>query len=92
MDFNQKIIFADTVATQEVDDEIIVLDMNTEHYFGLNKIGSAIWQAIKEKQVLSEVYETLIERYDAKAEVLRTDLENFVEKLLKSGLATAEEL
>ncbi|MGW8169142.1 MAG: PqqD family protein [Sulfurovaceae bacterium] len=92
MNLNQKIIFSETVATQEVDDEIIILDMNTENYFGLNKIGSAIWQAMKEKQVLNEVYETLLERYDVEAEVLMADLENFVEKLLISGLAKAEEL
>ncbi|MDD3775742.1 MAG: PqqD family protein [Sulfurovaceae bacterium] len=92
MDFNQKIIFLDTVFIQEVDDEIIVLDTNTENYFGLNKIGSVIWQTIKEKQVLDEVYKTLLERYDADAEVLRADLENFVVKLLEGGLAKAEEL
>lgn len=92
MNLNQKIIFSETVATQEVDDEIIILDMNTENYFGLNKIGSAIWQVIKEKPVLNEVYETLLERYDVESEVLMADLENFVEKLLKSGLAKVEEL
>ncbi len=92
MNFNQKIIFSDTVFTQEVDDEIIVLDANTENYFGLNKIGSVIWQTIKEKQVLSEIYETLLERYDVDAEVLRADLENFIVKLLEGGLAKVEEL
>lgn len=92
MNLNQKIIFSDTVVTQEVDEEIIILDMNTENYFGLNKIGSVIWQVIKEKPVLNEVYETLLERYDVESEVLMADLENFVEKLLKSGLAKTEEL
>lgn len=92
MNLNQKIIFSETVATQEVDDEIIILDTNTENYFGLNKIGSAIWQVIKEKQVLNEVFETLLERYDVEAEVLMADLTAFVEKLLKSGLAKTEEL
>ena len=39
MDLNKKITFADTVFAQEVDGEMVLLDMNSENYFGLDAVG-----------------------------------------------------
>ena len=86
MNLNQKITFADTVFAQEVDDEMVLLDMESENYFGLDEVGTAIWQAMQEKEVLQEVYETLLEQYEVEEEVLQKDLSDFIEKLLESGL------
>jgi ornithine carbamoyltransferase len=86
MDLDQKIIFSDTVFAQEVDGEMVLLDMESENYFGLDEVGTAIWQAMQEKETLQEVLDTLLEQYDVEAEVLERDLSDFVDKLLESGL------
>lgn len=86
MNLNQKIVFADTVFAQEVDGEMVLLDMNSENYFGLDEVGTDIWKAIEEKRVLKEVLERLMEQYDVDEEVLKKDLIAFVEKLQDSGL------
>ena len=86
MDLDQKIIFSDTVFAQEVDGEMVLLDMESENYFGLDEVGTAIWQAMQEKETLQEVLKVLLEQYDVEAEVLERDLSDFVTKLLESGL------
>lgn len=86
MKLNQKITFADTVFAQEVDGEMVLLDMESENYFGLDEVGTAIWQAMQEKETLQEVFDTLLEQYEVEAEVLERDLSDFVNKLLESGL------
>ena len=86
MDLDQKIIFSDTVFAQEVDGEMVLLDMESENYFGLDEVGTAIWQAMQEKETLQEVLEALLEQYEVEAEVLERDLSDFVTKLLESGL------
>lgn len=90
MDLNQKIIFADTVFAQEVDGEMVLLDMESENYFGLDEVGTAIWHAMQENETLQEVLESLLEQYEVEAEVLERDLSDFVEKLLESGLVEVE--
>jgi len=90
MDLNRKIIFLDTVFAQIVDDEMVLLDMNSENYFGLDEVGTDIWRAIEEKGVLQEVLEVLLEAYDVEEEILKKDLINFVQKLEKSGLIKVE--
>ncbi|GIT98594.1 PqqD family protein [Sulfurovum sp. TSL1] len=90
MDLDQKITFSDTVFAQEVDGEMVLLDMESENYFGLDEVGTAIWQAMQEKETLKEVFKTLLEQYDVEEEVLEKDLSEFVDKLLKSGLVKVE--
>ncbi len=86
MNLNQKIIFSERVFAQEVDGEMVLLDMESENYFGLDEVGTSIWQAMQEKKTLQEVFEVLLEQYDVEEEVLKKDLSDFVDKLLKSGL------
>ena len=86
MDLNKTIKLSDNVFAQEVDGEMVLLDMNSENYFGLDEVGSAIWQAMQEKQKLQEVYDAMLEVYDVTPDVLQKDLEEFVGKLTESGL------
>ena len=92
MDLNTKVTFADTVFAQEVDGEMVLLDMNSENYFGLDAVGTDIWQAMQEKETLKEVLETLLQQYEVEEDVLKSDLLNFVEKLQESGLVEVEKI
>ena len=87
MDLNQKITFSETVFAQEVDGEMVLLDMNSENYFGLDEVGTAIWQAMQESGSLEKVYQAMLEQYEVEPEVLQKDLLDFVQKLNDSGLA-----
>ncbi len=91
MNLQKKITFIDTVFAQEVDGEMVLLDMSSENYFGLDGVGTAIWQAIQENSDLQVVYETLLVQYEIEAEILEKDLLNFVEKLAQSGLLEVKE-
>ena len=86
MKLDQKITFSDTVFAQEVDGEMVLLDMNSENYFGLDAVGTDIWQAVQEHEKLEEVLNVLLEQYEVEEEVLKKDLFAFVEKLQESGL------
>ena len=86
MDLNQRVTFPDTVFAQEVDGEMVLLDMESENYFGLDEVGTSMWQAIQNKENLQEVLDVLLEQYEVEEEVLKKDLVFFVEKLQKSGL------
>ncbi len=57
----------------------------------LDEVGTAIWQAMQEKETLQEVLEALLEQYEVEAEVLERDLSDFIGKLLESGLIEVKE-
>ena len=91
MNLDQKVTFAETVFAQEVDGEMVLLDMESENYFGLDEVGTSIWQAMQENTDLNEVLKSLLAQYDVGEEMLEHDLVVFVEKLQKSGLVKVEE-
>ena len=90
MNLDQKVTFAETVFAQEVDGEMVLLDMESENYFGLDEVGTAIWLAMQEKETLKEVFDVLLEQYEVEAEMLENDLSDFVGKLVESGLVKVE--
>ena len=87
MELEQKVIFTESVFAQLVDDEMVLLDMESENYFGLDEVGTSIWNAMQENETLEEVFKVLLEQYDVGEEMLKNDLLNFVTKLVDNGLA-----
>ncbi|WP_456428747.1 PqqD family protein [Nitratifractor sp.] len=88
MDFSKKVEFSDKLFVQEVDGELVLLDMQSENYFGLDATASDIWRILQEGKTLDETVNALLEIYDVDAETLRKDLSNFVSQLQEQGLAT----
>ena len=90
MDINKRVTFPDTVFAQEVDGETVLLDMDSENYFGLDEVGTVIWQAMQENENLKDVLVVLLEQYDVKEDILEKDLLAFTTSLEKSGLVKVE--
>ena len=91
MELKQKVSFSDAIFAQEVDGEMVLLDMNSENYFGLDEIGCDIWQALQEHKSLQAVYDVMLESYDVEPERLEKDLQVFVEQLKEAGLIEIKE-
>jgi hypothetical protein len=87
MTLDQKINIADSVFSQEVDNEMVLLDTESEEYFGLDETAAVIWQHLAENGSLREVHASMLAIYDVTAEQLEKDILSFVEKLIDAGLA-----
>jgi hypothetical protein len=68
------------------DGESVLLHLDSEHYFGLNTTGTAMWRAIVEAPSVDEAYQSLLAVYDAPPETLRQDLEQLIHQLLDHRL------
>ena len=74
------------VLSQEVSGETVLLDLNSENYFGLNDVGTRIWQLMQEDGDLQKVYDTMLDEYDVDKKQLGKDMEELVAKLVDAGL------
>ena len=91
MNIKKKLLLSDNVFAQEVDGEMVLLDMNSENYFGLDEVGCDIWQAIQGNNSLQAVYDSMLENYDVEPERLKKDLVEFVDQLREAGLIELQE-
>ena len=63
MNLNLTIRVSPDVISQEVSGETVLLDLESEHYFGLDEVGTRIWQLIKETGNLQSVFDTMLAEY-----------------------------
>jgi len=90
MNLNQTITLSPEVISQEVSGETVLLDLESENYFGLDEVGTRIWQLIKETSDLQAIYNTLLEEYEVSEERLQTDLDVLLGEIAGLGLVRLE--
>ena len=83
---NDSIIIPEDVLFRELDDEAVLLNLKTGTYFGLDPVGTRIWQLIVEERSLTRVLEAMLVEYDADRAVLEHDLLELSRQLCASGL------
>ena len=91
MNLNQNITLSPEVISQEVSGETVLLDLESENYFGLDEVGTRIWQLIRETNDLAAIYQTLLTEYDVSEERLQQDLDTLLGEITKLGLVTLEQ-
>jgi len=88
MTIDSKVRILDTVFLQEVDDETILLDINTQEYFSLNEVGGVFYHMLKDEASLQKSAEVLAEHFEVSLEDIEKDLLAFVKALSEKGLVT----
>lgn len=88
MDLRQAVFPSPQVISQEVAGETVLLDLESEHYFGLDPVGTRIWQLIAEKGSLEAIVATMMTEYAVEEAQLVEDLCSLVNELQRRGLAT----
>src|SRR5215208_1907804 len=69
-----------------VDEEVVMLSVRAGAYFGLNGVGSEIWNLLAEPRRVGEICETLSSRYETDEHTLLRDVTWFLESLVERGL------
>ncbi len=82
----QKVTISSEVLSQEVDGETVLLDLESENYFGLDEVATRIWQLLKDGNNLQTVFDTLLGEYDVKEKQLEKDLQEHILHLVEEGL------
>lgn len=54
--------------TCDLDNEIVILDQSSGVYFGLNAVGTRVWELIQEPRSIGSLCDTLLTEYDVTPE------------------------
>jgi hypothetical protein len=71
---------------QEVAGNAALLNLDTETYFGLDEVGTRMWQAMEQASSIGDAAAALTAVYDAPLETLQNDIVLLVLDLQKNGL------
>lgn len=79
------------VLFNELDGEVVLLDLDTEQYFGLDDIGSAMWLLIEEHKNQDRVVEEICKAYDVDKAKATRDVENLLAQLADANLVALDQ-
>ena len=74
------------VLFQELQGEAVLLNLKSGIYFGLDPVGTRIWQLFSTHQVLSAIVQVIVDEYEVTADRCESDLLTLVSELERQGL------
>jgi len=86
LEFKGKVSIPNGVMVRQLSGESVLLNLNSESYFGLDDVGTRMWAVLTESASIEAAYELLLSEFEVEPAQLATDLRNFILELTKLGL------
>jgi Coenzyme PQQ synthesis protein D (PqqD) len=84
--FADRIEVPDEVLISGLQGESVILNLDSERYFGLDEVGTRMLSVLNDAESIQAAFETLREEYDVEDEILRRDLISIIEQLVELGV------
>ncbi|HKG93484.1 MAG TPA: PqqD family protein [Gemmatimonadaceae bacterium] len=88
MDHSASYTVSNDVLTAHLEDEAVLLHMDTKRYYRLNSTAAAIWRGLEQGKTRAQLLEELCRRFDVTAEQAAPELDRVVLDLVDKGLLT----
>jgi hypothetical protein len=69
------------IVASDIDGETVMMSVENGEYYGLDNIGSRIWELIQKPIKVSDLIDTLLERFDVDRETCEKDVLTFLNEL-----------
>ena len=81
-----KLTIPTQVMSRLVDDQTVLLDLESGMYFGLEGVGKRIWESVSEGRSLGEIAEVISSEFEVDEDQALADAITFASDLLERGL------
>jgi lipoate-protein ligase A len=87
-----KLSASDQVVAREVGGEMVLLDLASGTYFGLNTVGARVWSLIEEAEgpTLLQICNAVFDEFQVQRDELERDVLALTEKLAEARLVNVE--
>lgn len=74
------------VLVRQLEREAVLLNLDTERYFGLDEVGTRMWLHLTGSESIEEAYQKLLSEYEVDAAILKRNLQELLDQLMSNGL------
>ena len=71
-------------------DEVVILNLKSGAYYGLNEVGSRVWDLVQEPKSVNHIQDIILEEYEVEPDRLEQDLLTLLQELEVEGLIDVE--
>ena len=83
---------SEDVIYQAMQKEIVLLNIRSQQYFGLDDVGSEMWKLMVQHGDVETVVKMMSAEYDTGPDTIRRDLEDLIKRLKDVGLLNVVEV
>lgn len=83
---NTTIVASRDQVSSDLAGESVILNLKNGTYYGLNEIGSVIWNLIQEPKTLADIYVHIQQEYDVDAQTCEADIQALLQDLINAQL------
>jgi hypothetical protein len=76
----------DRVLVERIDDETVLLDLDSGLYFALNEVGARVWELCDGQRAIDDIVAVIVEEYDVDTATARADVAELVAQLADDAL------
>jgi len=77
-----------SILFNDFDDGLMMMDIDSGHYFDIDSVGGRIWALIEAPVTLDTICDSLVAEYEVEDSVCRTETIGFIGELAEKGLVT----
>lgn len=70
----------------EIDGEVVMLSVENSEYYGMDSVGSRIWQLLENSVSFKKLIELLLDEFEVTEEQCKEDTLKFLEQLMEKQL------
>jgi hypothetical protein len=86
MAFSDRVMVPTHVLVRHLDGETVLLNLDTEKYFGLDATGTRMWEWATHSSSIEAAYAKLLEEFEVEPNELRNHLAELLAQLVENGL------
>lgn len=86
LSFSDRVEVPRHVLVRFLEKESVLLNLETERYYGLDETGTRMWQVVTATPSIETAYAQLLSEFDVEAELLRQNVSEFLGRLADDGL------
>lgn len=84
--FANRVVVPGHVLVRQLDGESVLLNLNTEKYFGLDAMGTHMLLSVTGSPCIEAAFEKLLEEFEVEPQVLQAHLDELLSGLVDNGL------
>ncbi|HVO58615.1 MAG TPA: PqqD family protein [Dongiaceae bacterium] len=88
--FADRAVVPANVLIRFLEQESVLLNLNTERYFGLDPVGTRMWQLLTSAPSVEAAFLKLSDEFDVDSHTLRANLSDLISHLVENGLITLQ--
>lgn len=90
LDFSQRVVVPEDTLFREIEGESVILSLETQNYYGLDPVGTRMWNLLAGSASIQAAYEQLLEEYEVDEKTLGADITELLSKLVEQKLVRLE--